>query len=416
MSNHLEVENQFLALIKSINWYVARGQEFDFEKWKGKHVINGNLLIRAIGDIGDASGLATQIARFLEGYSDRWVENQDVMYFLKWCHKLEEFETNDKIRALIRKAGFGENLLREPENNVYRPQQQRVVNDDHLKISPNLNVAIDALGDSNDDVEEWFSKYERKTNANLWNDRLRAIKLSDYLKSTALRYWENCTVDKTDYNVVKTELIARLKVENVSACNFYMRMQKPSESVADFALMLNSLGKRVFGQNLCEKELHKTFWSNLLPEIRHELYLSKPENLEKAVELAKIVEKVLSERESAQFVKKITQNNEKNAIETSDKDAISNFSFTNRRRSRSSSPKRNNYRRDLVCFNCGKKGHIARYCWSNNKNSDVKRSGNGSPWVKRRRSSSLEREPENGGYGYRAEKVQKNEWTPVKRG
>ena len=91
MSNHFEVENQFLALIKRINWYVARGLEFDFEKWKSKHVINGNLLMRAIGDIGDASGLASQIARFLEGYSDRWVENQDVMYFLKWCHKLEVF-------------------------------------------------------------------------------------------------------------------------------------------------------------------------------------------------------------------------------------------------------------------------------------------------------------------------------------
>lgn len=272
-----------------------------------------------------------------------------------------EFETNIQLRALVRKAGFSE---RESFEKAREQQQKKVVDmEDQFRIAPNLMVAVEFLSDSDDDVEEWFSEYERKTDANLWKDRLRAVKLSDYLKSTALRYWKNCTVDKTNYNLIKAELITLLKVANLEPCHFYMRMQKPGESVADFALSLSSLGKRVF-ERLSDKELQKTFWTNLLPNIKRELCLTKPENFERAVELAKIIERKLAEQETEHFVKKITQDESTNKLERYDNDWRSNPSITTRRRSRSLSPKRYEEKRVFECYKCGKVGHIARFCRS----------------------------------------------------
>ena len=61
---YFECETQFLALIKTLNWNLARGKEFEFGRWKKKNQSVYDLIKERFGDFDEETN-AEYVVGFL---------------------------------------------------------------------------------------------------------------------------------------------------------------------------------------------------------------------------------------------------------------------------------------------------------------------------------------------------------------
>jgi hypothetical protein len=60
------------------------------------------------------------------------------------------------------------------------------------KMNLNLNVPIECLDGTEEEVEDWFDYFDRIGNSNGWSNEIKAFKIPCYPKDTALLIWQNC--------------------------------------------------------------------------------------------------------------------------------------------------------------------------------------------------------------------------------
>lgn len=60
-----------------------------------------------------------------------------------------------------------------------------------IKATTSANLAINALKNDNQDVQDWFRTYDRVTAAIDWDYEMKAKRLPNYLRGQVLDYWED---------------------------------------------------------------------------------------------------------------------------------------------------------------------------------------------------------------------------------
>ena len=83
---------------------------------------------------------------------------------------------------------------------------------------------IDNLTGTEDDLNDWFEKFEIKGNAADWNDDVKGIRLPAYLSDIALTVWKTQSAgDKINYNKSKKHILKNLMKEENFEQDFYGR-------------------------------------------------------------------------------------------------------------------------------------------------------------------------------------------------
>ena len=169
-------------------------------------------------------------------------------------------------------------------------------------IKYQIDDQIDNLTGTEDDLNDWFEKFEIKGNAADWNDDVKGIRLPAYLSDIALTVWKTQSAgDKINYNKSKKHILKNLmKEENSNKKIALILKQNDIESVLEFYYKLTSLGDKIFESEEKKKSsILKVFWNGLRPNIKRMVIGAEvPTKIEVAVEIAKKTEKFLLEEEN----------------------------------------------------------------------------------------------------------------------
>jgi len=421
----IEVEASFIALIKSLNWYLKRNRDYDlpqFEKWSKIHKSDYDTIKGAYQNFSFDT-LTAHIVIFLRHHQNTAKElHKDVKSFLEQYQEIEVLANNTELEQFANDSNISNNTRTQQTNpprssnsslsvaeitdlvtNVVLATNQRDQGDNQgIRITPHLNITIENLTGDGEDVEDWFENYERITNANYWTDDIRARKLPSFLAGSALLSWDHIPCDKTTYKDVRTELLRQLQREESTAEAFYGRRQKPSESVTEYSLRLEKLARRVFRNGNYLEELIRVFWKGLNADLKKFLLAIDPKTMKEATEAAKRAEHYLADQQ-VEIQSAVTH--EATPPNTTKQDRgrrKSSEEEEGHNRNRSQTPNKD----ELICFRCGNTGHFAKKCHYQR---------NGSPAPPRRAFTG--RCYNCNKLGHRvAECRSKNEHTPVRRG
>ena len=167
-------------------------------------------------------------------------------------------------------------------DTLFQLQKKLLIHSDEVatnfsKMNINVNINIDCLDGSEEDLDDWFDNFERIGNSNGWTNEIKAYKLPCYLKDTALLIWQSIgPVNRKDYNAIKSDIIKKLTPTESLEFAFYSRKQKPTESTIEYSLKLEKLARKAFGNVNKDNDILKIFWDGLKYEIRKLIITAKP--------------------------------------------------------------------------------------------------------------------------------------------
>ena len=164
-------------------------------------------------------------------------------------------------------------------------------------LKPTQSITIEPLEDSEEEVQEWFEKYEMICKANSWDGKLMTIRLPLHIKGKAHLVWQD-NQNKT-YEEIKAEILKAVDKDENSAAEFYTRRQKDTESVMEYRMRLSRIAKRAFaGKNSEELEalIFTRFRIGLNEDLIDRMINTEPKTLTEAVIIAERNEKHLSKR------------------------------------------------------------------------------------------------------------------------
>lgn len=233
------------------------------------------------------------------------------------------------------------------------------------------------------DFDDYLERAENFFELNcITDDEFKRKLIVHFIGLPALKKLQQLLYPKTHkestYNEVTDKLKAYFSPKKnriAQSVEFFKRSQNEFEKVADFAVELQALSKHcVFGQFL-DAALRDKFIAGLRnPKIQAELMTSADDTkFDEAVTKAKNLEQIEEDQQKMKAKQEYANR-------------INGGNFTRRNRSTTrkpqqsergqrSSPQRRSISRggprghkDFRCYACGKKGHMARSCWSNKAN------------------------------------------------
>lgn len=380
--------NACKSFIKNLNWFLQRDKQYleaNFNTWKGKNPVVYQAFKDTIADF-DFSKIDQLVAKYFKYILEN--RDNDVNPTV-----LEDFEKKfllekDNLEILFENDSLEQSKIEligvEIENKEVEKVTEAVKN---FKISS--KILIDNLTGTEDDLNDWFEKFEIKGNAADWNDDVKGIRLPAYLSDIALTVWKTQSAgDKINYNKSKKHILKNLMKEENFEQDFYGRKQNDIESVLEFYYKLTSLGDKIFESEEKKKSsILKVFWNGLRPNIKRMVIGAEvPTKIEVAVEIAKKTEKFLleEENENTKLVTKVEKSDRisrNRLIKETNGDSRRSLSrspsITDRPNNRSMTPFNGARSNIFRCFNCNGIGHMARDCFGRrdfnngfNKNRD----------------------------------------------
>ena len=357
-----QVIMEFKSVIRSINWYIKRNKQYEstqFDTWKKGNAAGAQTITTALTTF-TIDTLVTDVEAYFKHLDTNKVDlDSEDKIFLSGFENLELFMINDTLFQLQKKL-----LIHSDE-----------VATNFSKMNINVNINIDCLDGSEEDLDDWFDNFERIGNSNGWTNEIKAYKLPCYLKDTALLIWQSIgPVNRKDYNAIKSDIIKKLTPTESLEFAFYSRKQKPTESTIEYSLKLEKLARKAFGNVNKDNDILKIFWDGLKYEIRKLIITAIPKNIAEALEYAQKAEKLIG-RESKQLPNKIEDVVPINAIQTNKPRSPSRSPSPHRYKERSKTPYKRSTSPSLKCYKCEKPGHIASECRTKTPSS-AKRSTN----------------------------------------
>ena len=251
-----------------------------------------------------------------------------------------------------------------------------------------------------DNARSWFKRFEVCCAANGWNEAKRLVSLPTLLKGRAWAIYEVLTEAQTDtYDHLKGALLSQLSpdTDEDRVCAreqlAQRKLHEDRESVDELARDLERLLDKAspgLPTAIRDSEL-KYHLTNALPEkISLQLKLSPAQTylqtISKATELLLIYRRV---DKAEGHIQRVTNPKEERldkleaavqqvseqltALSTQGRPPNANLFLK---------PPRNRRLKDMECYNCGRRGHLARNCWN---------AGNGQGGISTRRAGGAPR-------------------------
>ena len=295
-------DNSYAAckfLIKNINWFVLRKQPYilaNYNTWAAKNIASVELIKPLVGDYSFAK-IDQVVAIYFEYIKDNMV--REVLPLVLEPFEKKFLELKDELEILYENAELETVKLALLGVTEEKKEVEKVTEAvKNLKITS--KILMDNLTGTEDDVEDWFERFEIRANAVDWTDQVKGIRLPAYLSDFALVVWktQNATA-KIDYVESKKLILKETVDENTLEQKFYSRKQKDCETVLEYYYKLSNDAGKIF-DNPDRKTVNilKVFWHGLLFNIRRMVVGSGyPSNIELALEVAKNAEKFLKESE-----------------------------------------------------------------------------------------------------------------------
>lgn len=229
------------------------------------------------------------------------------------------------------------------------------------------------------DFDDYLERAENFFELNDINDDVFKRKLIvHFIGLPALKKLQQLLYPQTHKDVTYKVVIEKLKSyfspkknRIAQSVEFFKRNQKEHEKVADFAVELQALSKYCdFGEFL-DKALRDKFIAGLRnAKIQGELMNSADETtFDEAVTKAKNLEQIEADqtkmKEKQEYANRIVTGSYIRGSRSKSRGREQQRNRQGNSRGRSSSRKSGQRgRRNIRCFNCSKKGHIAKNCWS----------------------------------------------------
>jgi len=285
--------------------------------------------------------------------------------------KLEEEEQQEKdtfaVQRRSRYLDEGESLMEE---------RMSVVKGSKSKIKIPIFT-----GDG--DFEEWLEEFEFTANLCQWNESTKIIKFYENLSGTAKKVFKNMDeiVLKKYNRIIKVflENFGDVKSRYDNFKKLSMRRQRENENVINYAMEIKILCKKV-NTDMDEEDKLMYFVNGLKNEIKYEVRRTDPERLEEAIKIAVRTEQNLKDinqfRHYSNYNKFKNINENKNynkfnskekSVSVIDRSGKPPGKIDSQKNEKMNKNNNNNYldrknKEEVVCYNCGKKGHLQRNC------------------------------------------------------
>ena len=299
------------SIVSNVAWFVRHKKTWNkeaFQSWTRKYKDFAKILTDKEGELEleEVAQLVVKIIVNAEKNNSLSADHKTII--MQYDSQIAFYGDNELEALHIKHCSGKENesqvieAVNQTQGNVGQPilsgtalTQPRVSQSVLQSIAMN---SIENLVDSEDDVENWFSNYERLTNANGWSKEEKGMKVSIWFREKALHIWnEMNSADKQNYDKVKERIISKICQDNEisSLRDFFNRVQTPSESVNDYAISVKKAFGKAFrtNQEKDPKVLLERFRSGLIPDIQESIVGTKTDDWDQIVKLASDVEKIL---------------------------------------------------------------------------------------------------------------------------
>lgn len=214
-----------------------------------------------------------------------------------------------------------------------------------------------------------------------------------FLEGTALQFWRMYEKDDgylsiRDLNDFFSAIRNKFfPVDYVRNLREKLSRLKQKTSVSQYNQVFDETLFQLPSDEYTEKDMLFNYISGLKPEVKIQVSISKPKNLTDAQATAELCDDVIfNARKNTSENSKNNRPQTRRRYEPMDVDNIEHekpdgksYKGYKKNNSRNSNSDNYNSNRSIECYNCGKRGHIARECWSkknDNNNNYGKRTNN----------------------------------------
>ena len=213
------------AFIRNINWFLQRNQQYEEAGFDSFVARNGTKYdaFKAVVTAMAYEKTNLMVVKYFEYILANLTRGANPLKlepfeekFLRDKDNLEILYDNEALQAV--KLELLKDKLVDMEVDSIAEKVKK------LKITS--KIVIDSLTGLEDDIEDWFEKFEIKADAVDWTDDVKGVRLPAYLTDLTLVVWKTQTPEaRLDYALSKKHILKELLDDTTLEQKFYSRKQ-----------------------------------------------------------------------------------------------------------------------------------------------------------------------------------------------